>query len=110
MGQRDDIMIVPSSDGLMFILIRDSSRGGYNINWKVAWYSITYFLQPVSCQVNSEAILRSQNKQQQKREKNTYILKIMSSTTLKDLPNEIIAKVLRYLETRDLFFFGHLST
>ena len=34
----------------------------------------------------------------------------MSSTTLKDLPNEIITKVLSYLEIRDLFFFGHLST
>ena len=34
----------------------------------------------------------------------------MSSTTLNDLPNEIIIKVLSYLETRDLFFFGHLST
>ena len=34
----------------------------------------------------------------------------MPSTTLKDLPNEIITKVLSYLETRDLFFFGHLST
>ena len=34
----------------------------------------------------------------------------MSSTTLKDLPNEIITKVLSYLETRDLFFFGNLST
>ena len=34
----------------------------------------------------------------------------MSSTTLKDLPNEIITKVLSYLETRDLFFFGHLCT
>jgi hypothetical protein len=34
----------------------------------------------------------------------------MSSTTLKDLPNEIITKVLSYLDTRDMFFFGHLST
>ena len=34
----------------------------------------------------------------------------MASTTLKDLPNEIITKVLSYLEIRDLFFFGHLST
>ena len=34
----------------------------------------------------------------------------MSSTSLKDLPNEIITKVLRYLQIRDLFFFGHLST
>ena len=34
----------------------------------------------------------------------------MPSTTLKDLPNEIITKVLSYLETRDLFFFGHLSS
>ena len=33
----------------------------------------------------------------------------MSSTRLKDLPNEIITKVLSYLEIRDLFFFGHLS-
>ena len=33
----------------------------------------------------------------------------MSSTTLTDLPNEIITKVLSYLETRDVFFFGHLS-
>ena len=35
---------------------------------------------------------------------------IMLSTKLEDLPNEIITKVLSYLETRDLFFFGHLST
>ena len=34
----------------------------------------------------------------------------MSSTMLKDLPNEIITKVLSYLEIRDLFFFGHLSS
>ena len=34
----------------------------------------------------------------------------MSSTTLKNLPNEILTKVLRYLEIRDLFSFGHLST
>ena len=34
----------------------------------------------------------------------------MSSATLKDLPNEIFARVLSYLEIRDLFFFGHLST
>ena len=34
----------------------------------------------------------------------------MSSTSLKDLPNEIITKLLSYLEARDLFFFGHLST
>ena len=34
----------------------------------------------------------------------------MSSTTLKNLPNEILTKVLRYLEIRDLISFGHLST
>ena len=34
----------------------------------------------------------------------------MSSTTLKDLPNEILIQVLRCLEIRDLFSFGHLST
>ena len=34
----------------------------------------------------------------------------MSSTTLKNLPNEILTQVLRYLEIRDLFSFGHLST
>ena len=34
----------------------------------------------------------------------------MSSATLKDLPNEIFARVLSYLEIRDLFYFGHLST
>ena len=33
----------------------------------------------------------------------------MSSTKLEDLPNEIITKVLSYLEIRDLIFFGHLS-
>ena len=33
----------------------------------------------------------------------------MSSTTLKNLPNEILTQVLRYLEIRDLFSFGHLS-
>ena len=33
----------------------------------------------------------------------------MSSTKLEDLPNEIITKVLHYLEIRDLIFFGHLS-
>ena len=31
------------------------------------------------------------------------------STKLEDLPNEIITKVLSYLEIRDLIFFGHLS-
>ena len=34
----------------------------------------------------------------------------MSSTTLQDLPNEIITKVLSYVELRDLFSFGCLST
>ena len=34
----------------------------------------------------------------------------MSSITLQDLPNEIITKVLSYLELRDLFLFGFLST
>ena len=34
----------------------------------------------------------------------------MSTSTLENLPNEIITKVLTYLEIRDLFFFGHLST
>lgn len=34
----------------------------------------------------------------------------MKPTTLKDLPNEIITKVLSYLEIRDLVFFGHIST
>ena len=34
----------------------------------------------------------------------------MLSTKLEDLPNEIITKVLSYLEIGDLFFFGHLST
>ena len=34
----------------------------------------------------------------------------MSSITLQDLPNETITKVLSYLELRDLFSFGFLST
>ena len=33
----------------------------------------------------------------------------MSSTKLEDLPNEIITKVLSYLEIRDRIYFGHLS-
>ena len=33
----------------------------------------------------------------------------MSSTKLEDLPNEIIAKLLSYLEIRDLICFGHIS-
>ena len=51
------------------------------------------------------------NNNNNKRKKKILIFyEIMSSTMLKDLPNEIITKVLSYLETRDLFFFGHLST
>ena len=34
----------------------------------------------------------------------------MSSITIQDLPNEIIIKVLSYLDLRDLFSFGFLST
>ena len=34
----------------------------------------------------------------------------MSCITIQDLPNEIIIKVLSYLDLRDLFSFGFLST
>ena len=33
----------------------------------------------------------------------------MLPTKLEDLPNEIITKVLSYLDVRDLFCFGHIS-
>ena len=56
--------------------------------------------------------LKVNKQEQQKKEKyiSQIFCDIMSSTTLKNLPNEILTQVLRYLEIRDLFSFGHLST
>jgi hypothetical protein len=47
---------------------------------------------------------KNNNKKEEK-----IFCEIMSSVKLEDLPNEIITKVLSYLEIRDLIFFGHLS-